>query len=125
MSEQTAEGEKEMSVNEFMILGIVGSDPQEVKNSCRISVATKRYSRSPSGEREETTHWHSIWCSGQLKVFALQHLKKRSQIFVSGYISEKSTEKDGRKEHKTYLIAQNIQLCGGRQEESPAGDTPF
>ncbi len=112
------------SVNKVIIVGNVGRDPETrympsgdaVTN---ISVATTdRYKDKQSGEMKENTEWHRIAFFGKLAEIAGQYLKKGSQVYVEGRLrTRKWTDQSGQEKYSTEIIAEVMQMLGGK----PAG----
>jgi single-strand DNA-binding protein len=119
------------SVNKVIILGNLGRDP-EIRYMpsgdaiANIAVATSFKSRDKtSGEQKETTEWHRITFFGKLAEIVGQYLKKGSSVYVEGRLqTRKYTDKDGVEKYATDIIAENMQMLGGRQGQG-GGDTPM
>lgn len=119
------------SVNKVIILGNLGRDP-EVRYMpsgdaaiAIISVATSFKSKDKTtGEQKETTEWHRITFFGKLAEIVVQYLKKGSSVYVEGRLqTRKYTDKDGVEKYSTDIIADQLQMLGGRTGgESPMDD---
>ena len=48
-----------------------------------------------------------------------QYCHKGNPLMVEGRIQTRSWEKDGQKQYKTEVVAENIQLLGAKREEKP------
>jgi single-strand DNA-binding protein len=69
-----------------------------------------------SGEQKELTEWHRISFFGRLAEIVGQYLKKGSSVYVEGRLqTRKYTDKDGIERYATDIIAENMQMLGGRQ----------
>jgi single-strand DNA-binding protein len=88
-----------------------------------IAVATSYKSKDRnSGEQKELTEWHRISFFGRLAEIVGQYLKKGSSVYVEGRLqTRKYTDKDGIERYATDIIAENMQMLGGRQ--GMGGDT--
>lgn len=110
------------SVNKVIIVGNVGRDP-ELRYSpsgdaiANLAVATSFKSKDRnSGEQKELTEWHRIAFFGRLAEIVGQYLKKGSSVYVEGRLqTRKYTDKDGVERYSTEIIAENMQMLGGRQ----------
>jgi single-strand DNA-binding protein len=82
-----------------------------------IAVATSYKSKDRnSGEQKELTEWHRISFFGRLAEIVGQYLKKGSSVYVEGRLqTRKYTDKDGIERYATDIIAENMQMLGGRQ----------
>ena len=110
------------SVNKVIIVGNLGRDP-EIRYMpsgdaiANIAVATSYRSKDRNtGEQKELTEWHRISFFGRLAEIVGQYLKKGSSVYVEGRLqTRKYTDKDGIERYATDIIAENMQMLGGRQ----------
>jgi single-strand DNA-binding protein len=110
------------SVNKVIIVGNLGRDP-EIRYMpsgdaiANIAVATSFKSKDRNtGEQKEITEWHRISFFGRLAEIVGQYLKKGSSVYVEGRLqTRKYTDKDGVEKYATDIIAQEMQMLGGRQ----------
>jgi single-strand DNA-binding protein len=118
------------SVNKVIIVGNLGRDP-EIRYMpsgdaiANIAVATSYKSKDRNtGEQKELTEWHRISFFGRLAEIVGQYLKKGSSVYVEGRLqTRKYTDKDGIERYATDIIAENMQMLGGRQ--GMGGDSSF
>lgn len=115
------------SVNKVIIVGNLGRDPETkyMPNGdavTNITVATtESWKDKNSGEKKELTEWHRIVFYRKLAEIAGQYLKKGAQVFVSGkFKTEKYQDKDGIDRYSTKIIADQMQMLGGKPEGSDA-----
>ena len=109
------------SVNKVIIVGNLGRDP-EIRYMpsgdaiANIAVATSYRSKDRNtGEQKELTEWHRISFFGRLAEIVCQYLKKGSSVYVEGRLqTRKYTDKDGIEKYATDIIAENMQMLGGR-----------
>ncbi|MGZ8294393.1 MAG: single-stranded DNA-binding protein [Telluria sp.] len=110
------------SVNKVIIVGNLGRDP-EIRYMpsgdaiANIAVATSYKSKDRNtGEQKELTEWHRISFFGRMAEIVGQYLKKGSSVYVEGRLqTRKYTDKDGVEKYATDIIAENMQMLGGRQ----------
>ena len=110
------------SVNKVIIVGNLGRDP-EIRYMpsgdaiANIAVATSYKSKDRNtGEQKELTEWHRISFFGRLAEIVGQYLKKGSSVYVEGRLqTRKYTDKDGVEKYATDIVAENMQMLGGRQ----------
>jgi single-strand DNA-binding protein len=115
------------SVNKVIILGNLGRDP-EVRFSadgaavCNIAIATSSsWKDKNSGEKREETEWHKVVFYGRLAEIAGDYLKKGKPVYVEGRLkTRKWQNKEGVDQYTTEVIADSMQLLGGREEGSQA-----
>ena len=116
------------SVNKVILVGNCGRDP-EVRYApsgtaiCTISIATSsRRKDKTSGESIEETQWHRITFYDRLAEIAGEYLKKGKSVYIEGRIKYgKYTDKDGVERNTTDIIANEMQLLGGREGGGGAG----
>jgi len=116
------------SVNKVIIVGNLGRDPETryMPNGeavTNVAVATtESWKDKNSGEKKELTEWHRITFYRKLAEIAGQYLKKGSQVYVEGRLqTRKWTDKDGVERYTTEIIADTMQMLGGRQGAGGGG----
>ncbi len=109
------------SVNKVIIVGNLGADPEtrympsgDAVTNIRVAT-TDRYKDKASGEMKEATEWHRIAFFGRLAEIAGDYLKKGSLVYVEGRLKTRQWEKDGQKQYSTEIVAEQMQMLGGRQ----------
>lgn len=116
------------SVNKAIIVGTVGRDPETRYSQngevpiTTLSVATSRYWRNQAGERQEETEWHRIVFFRRLAEIAQQYLRKGSSVYVEGRVAtRKYTDKQGVERYTTEIVAESMQMLGGRRDDMNQG----
>ena len=108
------------SVNRVILIGNLGADPETrylpsgdaVTN---IRIATTDTWKDKSGEKQEHTEWHRVAFFGKLAEIAGEYLKKGSPVYVEGRIrTRKWQDKEGQERYSTEIVADRMQLLGGR-----------
>jgi len=110
------------SINKVILIGNLGRDP-EVRYTpngaaiCNITIATSRnWKDKNSGEKMEETEWHRVVFFDRLAEVAGEYLKKGRSVYVEGRLkTRKWTDKDGVEKYTTEIMADNMQLLGGRE----------
>ena len=110
------------SINKVILIGNLGRDP-EVRYTpngnaiCNISVATTRnWKDKTSGDKVEETEWHRVVFYDRLAEIAGEYLKKGRPVYVEGRLkTRKWQDKDGKDVYTTEVIADQMQLLGGRE----------
>ncbi len=108
-------------VNKVIIVGNLGQDP-DVKampsgmTVCNIRIATSEsWKDKQSGEMKEQTEWHSVAMFGRLAEIAGEYLKKGAQVYIEGRLrTRKWQDKQGNDRYTTEIVAQEMQMLGGR-----------
>lgn len=98
-----------------------------------IRIATSE-SWKKDGEKQERTEWHTVVLFDKLGEIAGQYLKKGSQVYIEGKLqTRKWTDKEGKDRYSTEIVANEMQMLGGRQQSderpqrqaSTKDDVPF
>ncbi|MCF8206987.1 MAG: single-stranded DNA-binding protein [Methylotenera sp.] len=117
------------SVNKVILIGNLGRDPEVRYNPngaawCTISLATTRnWKNRETGERQEETEWHRVVFNDRLAEIAGEYLKKGRPVYVEGRLkTRKWQDKEGRDTYTTEIIADQMQLLGGREGGGGGGD---
>lgn len=113
------------SVNKTILIGNLGRDPElryfpSGGAVCNVSIATTRsWKDKTSGERKEETEWHKVTFMDKLAEVAGQYLKKGAPVYVEGRLkTRKWTDKDGCDNYTTEIIAEQMQMLGGRDQQA-------
>ena len=115
------------SVNKVILIGNLGRDP-EVRYTpsgaavCNLRLATTRNWKSrDTGERQEETEWHSVVLYDRQAEIAGEYLKTGRAVYSEGRLkTRKWQDKDGNDRYTTEIVADSMQLLGGR--DSGGGD---
>jgi len=115
-----------MNVNKVIIVGRLTRDP-EVRNTpsgqsvATISLATNRFWKDKSGQRQDKTEYHNVVLWGRLAEIAGQYLIKGQEAYIEGRMeTRKYTGKDGIERRSTEVVAENMQL-GSKAQGSGGG----
>lgn len=117
-------------VNKVILVGNLGQDP-EVKYMpsggavCNVSLATAdSWKDKNSGERQERTEWHRVVFFNRLAEITGEYLRKGSQVYVEGRLQTREwQDKDGQKRYTTEIVANEMQMLGGRGGSSGFDDS--
>ena len=114
-------------VNKVILVGNLGNDP-DVKYTqggmaiTTLSVATTSVRKDREGNQQEKTEWHRVKLFGKLGEIAGEYLKKGSQVYVDGRITySETTGDDGQKRYFTDIVADEMQMLGGREGGAAGG----
>jgi len=109
-------------INKVILVGNLGNDPdtkhtQSGMAVTRISLATTSVRKDKDGNQQERTEWHRVVFFGKLGEIAGEYLRKGSQVYVEGSLKyDKFTGQDGVEKYTTDIVANELQMLGGRQE---------
>lgn len=121
------------SVNKVILVGNLGRDPEvrygaEGNAVCNISIATTSGWRDKAtGERREETEWHRVVFYNRLAEIAGEYLRKGRSVYVEGRLRTRKWQgQDGKDNYTTEVIADQMQMLGGRDSgaEMGGGDYP-
>lgn len=118
------------SVNKVIIVGRLGKDP-EVKYTgsgeaiANFSVATSdQWNDKASGEKKESTEWHSVSFFGRIAEVCGKYLKKGSLVYVEGKLkTRKWQDNDGNDRYTTGIVGEKMNMLGGRGSDAGGGDS--
>jgi single-strand DNA-binding protein len=111
-------------LNKCSFIGRLGAEPETRYGAsgdalCSFSIAVGSQWKNKQGDKQEATEWVNITAFGKLGEICAQWLHKGSQIYVDGRMkTEKYQAKDGTDRYSTKIIADNMQMLGGK----PIGD---
>lgn len=116
------------SINKVILIGNLGRDP-EIRYTpsgsavCNVTLATSRnWKDKNTGDKVEETEWHRVVFYDRLAEIAGEYLKKGRPVYVEGRLkTRKWQDKDGRDNYTTEIVAEQMQLLGGRGEGGDGG----
>ena len=108
-------------INKVILIGNLGSDPETrampsgayVTN---ISIATSEsWKDKQTGEQKERTEWHRVVMFDRLAEIAAEYLRKGSSVYIEGKLRTRKWQgKDGQDRYTTEIVANEMQMLGGR-----------
>lgn len=112
-------------LNKVQIIGHLGADPDQRfmpsgKAVTNIRVATSEtWKDRDSGDKKEKTEWHSVVAFDKLAEIMGEYLRKGALVYIEGKLqTRKWQDKEGKDRYTTEIIAQQMQMLGGK----PQGD---
>jgi single-strand DNA-binding protein len=110
-------------INKVILVGNLGADPETRYTASGGAITTIRIATSEAwkdkttGQQQERTEWHRIKFFGRLAEIAGEYLRKGSQVYVEGSLrTDKYTDKEGVERFTTDIVANEMQMLGGRGE---------
>ena len=116
-------------VKKAIILVNIGKDPEIIKLDdgravANFSIATSESYKNKAGEKVTNTEWHNIVLWSPLAEIAENYLKKGSQVYIEGKISNRSYEdKEGVKKYISEVVGRDITLLGRAPESQQQNDS--
>jgi single-strand DNA-binding protein len=115
------------SVNKVILIGNLGRDPETRYTTggdavTTLNIATSEQWKDKSGEKQERTEWHRVVLFARLAEIAGEYLKKGRSVYIEGRLqTRKYTDKDGVEKYSTEIVADRMQLLGGREGSGGSG----
>jgi single-strand DNA-binding protein len=109
-----------------MIIGNLGQDP-EVRMTpngqpvAQVSVAVSEKWKGKDGNQQERTEWFRVVVWGKLAELVGKYCRKGEKVMFTGRMQTSSWEKDGHKQYKTEMIADEMKLLGSKRDDSQSG----
>lgn len=110
-------------VNKVILVGNLGADPEKRSTQSGTTITTLSVATSESwrdkqtGEQRERTEWHRVKLFGKLGDIAADYLSKGRQVYIEGSIrTDKVQGNDGQTKYFTDIVANEMQMLGGRGE---------
>jgi single-strand DNA-binding protein len=115
-------------INKVILIGHLGADPETRAMPSGTTVANLRLATSEnwkdkqSGENQERTEWHNVAMFGRLAEIAGEYLRKGSQVYIEGRLrTRKWQDKSGADRYTTEIVANDMQMIGGRGGSGAGG----
>ncbi len=119
-------------INKVILVGTLGRDPETkympsggaVTN---VSIATsENWKDKNTGEKQERTEWHRVVFFNRLAEIAGQYLRKGRQVYIEGRLQTRKWQaQDGTDRYSTEIIADQMQMLGGRSDGDNTGSGNF
>ena len=110
------------NINRVVLSGNLTRDPEikEVGSTslCVLGLAVNASRKNAQGEWEDKPNFFDVNVWGPQGVNCAKFLKKGSSIVLDGRLEWQSWEKDGKKQSKVLVVAQQVQF----QSKGPAGE---
>jgi len=120
-------------INEVMLIGYVGADPESRQfetgsEVARLRVATSESYKDRDGEWQDKTEWHTVVAWNKLSEKVMQSVHKGNLVYVKGKLTHREWEDDdGNKRYSTEVVASYIRNLirtdsnnDSREEEAPS-----
>ena len=108
-------------VNKVIIVGNLGQDPEtrympSGSAVTNFTVATNEsWKDKQTGEQKDRTEWHRVAMFNRLAEIAAEYLRKGSQVYIKGKLRTRKWQgQDGNDRYTTEIIADEMQMLGGR-----------
>jgi single-strand DNA-binding protein len=114
-------------INKVILVGNLGADPETRYTASGAAITNIRIATSESwrdkqtGETQERTEWHNVVFFNRLAEIAGEYLRKGRQVYVEGSLRTRKWQgQDGQDRYTTEVVANEMQMLGGRGDDAPA-----
>jgi single-strand DNA-binding protein len=118
------------NLNKVLLLGNVTRDPEvryTPKGSavCDLGIAVNRAYTTDSGEKREEVTFVDVTLWGRTAEVASEYLKKGRPVFIEGRLQMDTWDdkQTGQKRTRLRVVAENMQLLGGRPPSDTTGES--
>jgi single-strand DNA-binding protein len=117
------------SLNRVMIAGNLTRDPELKyldggKTVCSFGIALNRKYKTADGQQREEVSFIECTAWGKTGELVSQYLKKGSGAYIEGRLTQETWEKDGKRQSKTKVTADNVQFIGSKRDAAPDDAPP-
>lgn len=113
-------------LNQCNFIGRLGKDPEARYLAGGDQVVNFSIAVGWKGKDKDGVDWVNIVAFGKLAEICAKYLTKGSQVFISGkFKTDKYQDKDGNDRHSTKIVADNMQMLGGRQDSGGESSAPM
>lgn len=110
------------NLNRIIICGHLGRDPELKYTPSGTAVCDVSCAVTSKWKNGEHTEWFNVVAWAKSAEFLAEHGSKGAIAIVEGEIrTEKWQDKEGRDRYTTKLVAQRVQLIGGKRAKRPEG----
>lgn len=117
------------SLNKVMLIGNAGKDAElrytaggTAMAEFSLAVNYRRRSQGGDGSFEDATEWFTVKLFDKMAENLSQYITKGKPLYVEGRLQTRNWDDDqGVKHYKTEVIAQQLQLLGGRDGGGDGG----
>lgn len=117
-------------INKVILVGNLGKDPEVRYLEGGTAVAnfpiatSETYKDKNSGEKKTITEWHNVVVWRGLAEIAEKYLKKGNQVYIEGKLRTRQwQDKDGNNRYTTEVVGDNMQMLGGKRDDSTPSNT--
>lgn len=115
------------SINEVMLLGCLGADP-EIKGEgdkarCRLSIATSYKYRDADKQIQQKTDWAYVIAWGKQAETISAHFRKGDWIWIRGRLTNRKYQKqDGTTAQTTEVVLQQFKFMSNKRTAAQSTD---
>lgn len=113
------------SVNKVILIGNLGKDPEvrRLENGGIVAnfplATSETYTDRTTGEKRDTTDWHTIVLWRGLAEVAEKYVRKGQKVYIEGKLKTRSwTDKEGISRYTTEIVADELTILSPRNENT-------
>lgn len=116
------------SLNRVMLLGNLASDVdfKQTKGGSLVAnfpIATNRFIKSSSGEKESRADFHRVTAWGKLGEICHKYLAKGTAVFLEGKIINNNYEdSEGVKRYRSEIVAEDINILSWKKGKTGSNE---
>ena len=118
------------SVNKVILIGNLGKDPEvrRLENGGIVAnfplATSETYTDRTTGEKRDTTDWHTIVLWRGLAEVAEKYVRKGQKVYIEGKLKTRSwTDKEGISRYTTEIVADELTILSPRNENAAPTNT--
>lgn len=111
-------------LNRCEFIGRLGRDVEMRYQQSGDAVANFSLAVGWKTKDKEGTEWVRIVAFGKLAEICGEYLRKGKQVYVSGRMRTREYDKDGEKRYATEVVADQMQMLGGRDDDGGQREAP-
>ena len=114
------------TLNQCSFIGRLGKDPEMSYTPNGIAVtkftlAVRRVTKSPTGEKQDETEWFNIVAWRDLAERCNNYLRKGNKVFIEGRIQTREyTDRNGVERTAVDVIANEMEMLTPKSAQTPA-----
>ena len=113
------------SLNRCEFIGNLGKDPDIRYSASGDAIANFSIAVGWKTKDKEGTEWVRVTAFGKLAGICGEYLRKGSQVYIAGRMTTRKWQnKDGVDQYTTEVVADQMQMLGGRSEQSEPATKP-
>ena len=109
--------------NHVQLIGNVGQEPtitnlESGKKVARLSIATNEHYKNNTGEKVQSTDWHTVVAWGKTAEIIENYVGKGKEIALTGKLRTRTyTTEDGNQRYVTEVEANEILVLGSKSDK--------
>jgi single-strand DNA-binding protein len=113
------------SLNRCEFIGNLGKDPDIRYSASGDAIANFSIAVGWKTKDKEGTEWVRVTAFGKLAGICGEYLRKGSQVYIAGRMTTRKWQnKDGVDQYTTEVVADQMQMLGGKPEPSEPKEAP-